>query len=93
VHKLTYRRRNHANIHVRGYREEGTTTTPFDMVVLNQLDRYQLAFDAIRRVPRLADRVPAEAERLAATLRRHREWVCEHGDDLPEVKEWRWSPR
>lgn len=93
VHKLTYRRRNHANIHVRGYCEEGTTTTPFDMVVLNQLDRYQLAFDAIRRVPRLADRVPAEAERLAATLRRHREWVCEHGDDLPEVKEWRWSPR
>ena len=93
VHKLTYRRRNHANIHVRGYCEEGTTTTPFDMVVLNQLDRYQLAFDAIRRVPRLADRVPAEAERLAETLRRHREWVCEHGDDLPEVKEWRWSPR
>jgi xylulose-5-phosphate/fructose-6-phosphate phosphoketolase len=93
VHKLTYRRRNHANIHVRGYGEEGTTTTPFDMVVLNQLDRYQLAFDAIRRVPRLADRVPAEAERLAATLHRHREWVCEHGDDLPEVKDWRWSPR
>ncbi|WP_457334689.1 phosphoketolase family protein [Rhizobacter sp. P5_C2] len=93
VHKLTYRRRNHANIHVRGYQEEGTTTTPFDMVVLNQLDRYQLAFDAIRRVPRLADRVPAEAERLAATLKRHREWVCEHGDDLPEVKDWRWSPR
>jgi xylulose-5-phosphate/fructose-6-phosphate phosphoketolase len=93
VHKLTYRRRNHANIHVRGYREEGTTTTPFDMVVLNQLDRYQLAFDAIRRVPRLADRVPAEAERLAATLKRHREWVCEHGDDLPEVKNWHWTPR
>ena len=93
VHKLTYRRRNHANIHVRGYQEEGTTTTPFDMVVLNQLDRYQLAFDAIRRVPRLADRAPAEAERLAATLKRHREWVCEHGDDLPEVKDWRWTPR
>nr|WP_073468646.1 phosphoketolase family protein [Rhizobacter sp. OV335] len=93
VHKLTYRRRNHANIHVRGYQEEGTTTTPFDMVVLNQLDRYQLAFDAIRRVPRLADRVPAEAERLKATLARHRAWVCEHGDDLPEVKDWRWSPR
>ena len=92
VHKLTYRRRNHANFHVRGYQEEGTTTTPFDMVVLNQLDRYQLAFDAIRRVPRLADRVPAEAERLKATLKRHREWVCEHGDDLPEVKDWRWTP-
>ena len=91
IHKLTYRRRNHANIHVRGYKEEGTTTTPFDMVVLNNLDRYQLALDAIRRIPRLADRVPAETQRYWTVMERHKLYVAEHGEDMPEVRDWRWS--
>ena len=91
IHKLTYRRRNHDNIHVRGYKEEGTTTTPFDMVVLNNLDRYQLALDAIRRIPRLADRVAAETARYETTMQRHRLYISEHGDDLPEIRDWRWS--
>ncbi len=91
IHKLTYRRRNHDNFHVRGYQEEGTTTTPFDMVVLNHLDRYQLALDAIRRIPRLADRVAAETARYETTLQRHKLYIGEHGDDMPEILEWRWS--
>ncbi len=91
VHKLTYRRRNHDNIHVRGYKEEGTTTTAFDMVVLNNLDRYQLALDAIRRVPRLAHLVAAETSRFEATMQRHKRYIGEHGDDMPEVLNWRWS--
>ena len=91
IHKLTYRRRNHDNIHVRGYQEEGTTTTAFDMVVLNQLDRFQLALDAIRRIPRFANRVDAETARHQATVERHKRYICTHGDDLPEVKDWRWS--
>ena len=92
IHKLTYRRRNHDNIHVRGYKEEGTTTTPFDMVVLNNLDRYQLALDAIRRIPRLADQVEAETARYATTMQRHKLYIGEHGDDMPEVRDWRWAP-
>jgi xylulose-5-phosphate/fructose-6-phosphate phosphoketolase len=91
VHKLTYRRRNHDNIHVRGYKEEGTTTTAFDMVVLNNLDRYQLALDAIRRIPRLAHLVGAETSRFEATMQRHKRYIGEHGDDMPEVLNWRWS--
>ncbi len=92
IHKLTYRRRNHDNIHVRGYKEEGTTTTPFDMVVLNNLDRYQLALDAIRRIPRLAGQVEAETARFVTTMQRHKLYIGEHGDDMPEVLDWRWSP-
>ena len=92
IHKLTYRRRNHGNIHVRGYKEEGTTTTPFDMVVLNNLDRYQLAFDAIRRIPRLSGQVVKAEERYWATIERHKAYVSEHGDDMPEVRNWRWDP-
>jgi xylulose-5-phosphate/fructose-6-phosphate phosphoketolase len=91
VHGLTYRRHNHDNIHVRGYKEEGTTTTPFDMVVLNNLDRYQLALDAIRRVPRLEGQVQAATDRYWSTLERHKLYVSEHGEDLPEVRHWRWS--
>jgi xylulose-5-phosphate/fructose-6-phosphate phosphoketolase len=90
IHKLTYRRRNHSNIHVRGFKEEGTTTTPFDMVVLNNLDRYQLALDAIRRVPRLRGRVVEETARYTATMERHKRYISEHGEDLPEVRDWRW---
>ena len=91
IHKLTYRRRNHDNIHVRGYKEEGTTTTPFDMVVLNNLDRYQLAFDAIRRIPRLAGQVEEATARYWATMQRHKLYIGEHGDDMPEVRDWRWT--
>ena len=90
IHRLTYRRFNHANLHVRGYKEEGTTTTPFDMVVLNNLDRYQLAFDAIRRIPRLQSEVPQAAERYAQSIERHREYVTARGEDLPEILNWRW---
>jgi xylulose-5-phosphate/fructose-6-phosphate phosphoketolase len=91
VHKLTYRRRNHGNFHVRGYKEEGTTTTPFDMVVLNNLDRYQLAFDVIARVPRLQGQVEGARRRFEDTIARHRAWVSEHGEDMPEVANWRWQ--
>ncbi|MEQ1801867.1 MAG: phosphoketolase family protein [Gammaproteobacteria bacterium] len=91
IHKLTYRRHNHASIHVRGYNEEGTTTTPFDMVVLNKLDRYQLALDAIRRIPRLSNEVEAATARHVAIMRRHKAYISEHGDDMPEVREWRWT--
>ena len=91
IHKLTYRRRNHDNIHVRGYKVEGTTTTPFDVVVLNNLDRYQLALDAIRRIPRLVGQVDAEPARYESTMQRHQLYVGEHGDDMPEVRDWRWT--
>jgi xylulose-5-phosphate/fructose-6-phosphate phosphoketolase len=91
IHKLTYRRRNHGNIHVRGYKEEGTTTTPFDMVVLNNLDRYQLALDAIRRIPRLSGEVAKAEERYWAAIERHKAYVGEHGDDMPEIRDWRWE--
>jgi xylulose-5-phosphate/fructose-6-phosphate phosphoketolase len=91
IHKLTYRRHNHDNIHVRGYKEEGTTTTPFDMVVLNNLDRYQLALDAIRRIPRLSDQVEQATARYWTAMERHKLYISEHGDDMPEVRDWRWS--
>jgi xylulose-5-phosphate/fructose-6-phosphate phosphoketolase len=91
IHRLTYRRRNHDNFHVRGYREEGTTTTPFDMVVLNNLDRYQLALDAIRFVDRLSGEVQKATDRYWTTMERHRLYVSEHGQDMPEVRNWRWS--
>jgi xylulose-5-phosphate/fructose-6-phosphate phosphoketolase len=91
IHTLTYRRHNHDNIHVRGYKEEGTTTTPFDMVVLNDLDRYRLALDAIRRIPRLAPELQKATDRYWATMERHKLYVSEHGEDLPEVRNWRWT--
>jgi xylulose-5-phosphate/fructose-6-phosphate phosphoketolase len=91
IHKLTYKRNNHHNIHVRGYKEEGTTTTPFDMVVINNLDRYQLALDAIRRIPRLKDQVEAATARYWATMQRHKLYVSEHGQDMPEVENWHWT--
>jgi xylulose-5-phosphate/fructose-6-phosphate phosphoketolase len=90
IHKLTYRRHNHDNFHVRGYKEEGTTTTPFDMVVLNNLDRYQLALDAIKRIPRLSNQVEKATARYWASMERHKLYVSEHGDDMPEVRDWQW---
>jgi len=91
IHKLTYRRNNHRNIHVRGYKEEGTTTTPFDMVVLNNLDRYQLAYDAIRRIPRLSAEVETAKARYWTSMERHKLYISEHGQDLPEIRNWRWT--
>jgi xylulose-5-phosphate/fructose-6-phosphate phosphoketolase len=93
IHRLTYRRHNHGNIHVRGYVEEGTTTTPFDMTVLNRMDRFQLALDVIRRVPRLEAIAGAATQRFDELMQRHKLYVCEHGEDLPEVRNWKWTAR
>ncbi len=92
IHKLTYKRNNYVNIHVRGFKEEGTTTTPFDMVVLNNLDRFQLALDAIQRVPRFSDQVEAATARYWTSMERHKLYISEHGEDMPEVRDWRWVP-
>ena len=90
IHRLTYRRTNHDNFHVRGYKEEGTTTTPFDMTVLNDLDRFHLAGDVVDRVPRL-QRVGAHFKQfLRNKLVEHKQYIREHGDDLPEIRDWKW---
>ena len=91
IHRMTYRRHNHDNIHVRGYKEEGTTTTPFDMCVLNNIDRFQLTLDAITRIPRLASQVEAARQWYSEQIQRHRLYVSEFGDDLPEIRNWRWK--
>ena len=91
IHRLTYRRASHANLHVRGYKEEGTITTPFDMAVLNDLDRFHLAADAIARLPRLEARAAHARQHLRDKLLEHREYICRHGEDLPEIRNWRWS--
>jgi xylulose-5-phosphate/fructose-6-phosphate phosphoketolase len=91
IHRLTYRRANHGNFHVRGYIEEGTTTTPFDMTVLNGLDRYDLAIDVIDRVPHLQARGGEAREWLRNRLIEHHHYVRTHGEDLPEVKDWQWG--
>jgi len=90
IHRLTYRRANHDNFHVRGYKEEGTTTTPFDMVVLNDMDRFHLVMDVIDRVPGLDQRAARLRQLMTDTLTRHRAWTREHGEDLPEVAGWMW---
>jgi xylulose-5-phosphate/fructose-6-phosphate phosphoketolase len=91
IHRLTYRRTNHDNIHVRGYKEEGTTTTPFDMVMLNDLDRYHLVMDAIDRLPELADRAAHLRQQMEDARLRARAYAREHGEDPPEVSGWSWS--
>ena len=92
IHRLTYRRTNHANLHVRGYKEEGTTTTPFDMTVVNDLDRFHLVLDVLARMP--GERGGADAERLAdwckAKLEEHHAYIRANGDDMPDVRDWRW---
>ncbi len=90
IHRLTYKRTNHQNIHVRGFVEEGTTTTPFDMTVLNQLDRYHLAIEAIERVPRLKEKAGHVVESLRGKLQEHFAYVREHGEDMPEIRDWAW---
>ncbi|MEU6678828.1 phosphoketolase family protein [Streptomyces sp. NPDC046925] len=91
VHRLAYRRTGHRNLHVRGYKEAGTTTTPFDMVVRNDLDRYRLVMDVIDRVPGLAVRAATVRQRMADTRSRHHDWIRAHGTDLPEVADWTWT--
>ena len=91
IHRLTYRRTNHRNIHVRGYKEEGTITTPFDMAVLNDLDRFHLAQDVIRRLPGLASESAYLIQALEEKLMNHRQYIRDHGQDMPEVADWRWK--
>ena len=91
IHRLTYRRTGHGNLHVHGYQEEGTTTTPFDMCVLNQLDRYHLAIDVIDRVPRLRDVSAHVRDELRNALIRHSAYIRVHGEDLPDIRDWTWS--
>ena len=91
IHRLTYRRANHHNFHVRGYIEEGTTTTPFDMVVLNNLDRFHLVMDVIARVPGLAERAALVHQHMQDRRTEHWRYIREHGDDMPAIKQWRWS--
>ena len=90
IHRLTYRRRNHDNLHVRGYKEEGTTTTPFDMTVLNELDRFHLAMDVIDRVPKLREAAAHQKQLLRNRLIESKLYISEHGDDLPEIRDWQW---
>ncbi len=91
IHRLTYRRTNHKNLHVRGYKEEGTTTTPFDMVVLNEMDRFHLVGDVIDRLPQLGSRAAYAKQRIRDALIDHRQYITEHGEDHPFVLNWRWG--
>jgi len=90
IHRLTYRRTNHDNLHVRGYKEEGTTTTPFDMVVLNDLDRFHLVMDVANRVPKLAGRADELTRQMGEKRSEHKRYILRHGEDMPEVRDWRW---
>ncbi|HEY2153831.1 MAG TPA: phosphoketolase family protein [Vicinamibacterales bacterium] len=90
IHRLTYRRANHANLHVRGYKEEGTITTPFDMAVLNDLDRFHLAGDALDRLPQLGARVAYLKQALGEQLNEHRTYIRRYGEDMPSIRSWRW---
>ncbi|WP_058042700.1 phosphoketolase [Streptomyces roseifaciens] len=90
IHRLAYRRTGHANLHVRGYKEAGTTTTPFDMVVRNDLDRYRLVMDVVDRVPGLGVRAASVRQAMADARTRHHAWIREHGVDMPEVADWSW---
>ena len=90
IHRLTYRRTNHRNLHVRGYKEEGTTSTPFDMVVRNDLDRFHLVADVIDRVPRLGSVAAYAKQAMRDKLTEHKEYVVKHGEDMPEIRDWKW---
>ena len=91
IHRLTYRRTNHKNLHVRGYKEEGTTTTPFDMVVLNDLDRFHLVADVIDRVPKLGYLAAYAKQTIREKLIEHKEYIRKYGEDMPEIRDWKWS--
>jgi len=91
IHRLTYKRTNHDNLHVRGYKEEGTTTTPFDMCVLNDIDRYHLFADAVERIPRFASLAPKMREIADKKLSEHKKYIEQYGEDLPEIRDWKWK--
>jgi len=91
IHELIHHRRNPTRFHVRGYIEEGTTTTPFDMTALNGLSRYHLAMEALRRAPRLRSSAGDIIQKFEEKLREHREWIREHDEDMPEILNWVWS--
>jgi xylulose-5-phosphate/fructose-6-phosphate phosphoketolase len=91
IHRLTYRRANHDNLHVRGYKEEGTTTTPFDMCVLNDLDRFHLVQDVIDRVPQLGARAAYAKQAIRDALIDHKEYIYEYGEDAPQISGWKWG--
>ena len=91
IHRLTYRRAGHDNIHVRGYKEEGTTTTPFDMCVVNDLDRFHLVGDVIDRVPKLGERAAYAKQEIRDKLIDHSQYISRYGDDMPEIKNWTWG--
>ena len=90
IHRLCYRRTNHGNLHVRGYKEEGTTTTPFDMAVRNDLDRFHLVADVAVRVPKLADIAPHLKQKMRDKLIEHKEYIVRHGQDMEEIRHWTW---
>ena len=91
IHRLTYRRTNHRNLHVRGYKEVGTTTTPFDMVVLNDLDRFHLVGDVIDRLPQLGARAAYFKQAILDKLVEHRQYIEKYGDDIPAISGWKWG--
>jgi xylulose-5-phosphate/fructose-6-phosphate phosphoketolase len=91
IHRLTYRRTNHKNLHVRGYKEEGTTTTPFDMVVLNDLDRFHLVMDVIDRVPKLGHSAAHTRQAMQDKRVEHKSYIAKYGDDQPEIRDWKWD--
>src|SRR5262249_43561358 len=91
IHRLTYRRANHENLHVRGYKEEGTTTTPFDMCVLNDLDRFHLVRDVIDRVPQLGARAAYAKQAIRDALIDHKDHIYQHGEDDPQISGWKWG--
>jgi xylulose-5-phosphate/fructose-6-phosphate phosphoketolase len=90
IHRLAYRRHNHDNLHVRGYKEEGTTTTAFDMTVLNEIDRLHLALDVIHRVPKLQNIADEQKHFLRNRLIDHKLYITQYGDDMPEIRDWKW---
>ena len=91
IHRLTYRRTNHKNLHVRGYKEEGTTSTPFDMVVMNDLDRFHLVADVIDRIPLRSSRADYAKQALRDKRIEHKQYIAEHGEDMPEIRQWKWD--
>jgi xylulose-5-phosphate/fructose-6-phosphate phosphoketolase len=93
IHRLTYRRTNHDNLHVRGYKEEGSTTTPFDMTVRNDLDRFHLVNDVAVRVPMPESRAAELKAFVSRKLEEHQRYIEHYGEDMPEVRNWRWAPR